>query len=144
MYGFFMATMTVSVLYSRSQDSLLSVSLHRVHVVFSTTGLKGGGKRCPKTRKTTALRKGIQKSRALSSKRDVTTVSINKTNEWSNSLRWDCSVLPEDLTIYSMRCCSCKLISAVTVGAYYCEVYYQFFLDRAEYCKFPIFLNMTI
>ena len=40
----FMALATALVLCTRSQDSLLSVSAHRVHAVFSTAGFKGGSK----------------------------------------------------------------------------------------------------
>ena len=53
MYGF-MAPITAMVLCARPQDS--SVSLRRVHVVFSTAGFKGGGKKCPKTREAVADR----------------------------------------------------------------------------------------
>ena len=52
----FMARITVLVLFTGAQDSLLSVSVRRVHVVFSTVGFKGGGKPCLKTRETAALR----------------------------------------------------------------------------------------
>ena len=58
----FMALIAATVLCARSQDSLLSVSVLRIHVVFSTAGFKGGGKPCPKTRETTALRRGVQKA----------------------------------------------------------------------------------
>ena len=51
----FMAIITAMVLCARSQDSLSSMSLRRLHVVFSNVGFKGGGKRCPKTRETAAL-----------------------------------------------------------------------------------------
>ena len=57
----FMALVTAMVLCARSQDSLMSVSVRRVHVVFSTARFRGGGKPCPKTRVTNALRRGIQK-----------------------------------------------------------------------------------
>ena len=50
----FMVLLTAMVLCTRSQDSLLSVSMDRVHVVFSTAGFKSGGKPCPKTRETAA------------------------------------------------------------------------------------------
>ena len=56
----FMALITTLVLCARSQDLVMSVSVRRVHVVFSTAGFKGGGKTCPKTRETAALRRGIQ------------------------------------------------------------------------------------
>ena len=45
----FMALITAMVLCARSQDSILSTLLSRVHVVFSTTGFKGGGKPCYNT-----------------------------------------------------------------------------------------------
>ena len=45
-----MALIIAMVLCTRSQDSLLFVSLRRVHVVFSTAGFKGGGKSFRKTR----------------------------------------------------------------------------------------------
>ena len=38
----------VLCLRARSQDSLISVSVRRVHVVCSTVGYKGGGMPCPK------------------------------------------------------------------------------------------------
>ena len=47
---------------ARSQDSVLSVSVRKVHVVFSTAEFKDGGKPCPKTRETAALRRAIQKA----------------------------------------------------------------------------------
>ena len=46
----FIELITALILWARSQDSLLSVSGRRVHVVFSTAGFKGGGRPCPKTR----------------------------------------------------------------------------------------------
>ena len=39
----FIALITALVLCARSQDPLMSVSARRVHVAFSTAGLKGGG-----------------------------------------------------------------------------------------------------
>ena len=59
-YMSFMALITALVLCDRSHDLLLSVSVHREHVVFSTAGFKGGGKSCPKTRETPALWRDIQ------------------------------------------------------------------------------------
>ena len=44
----FMVLITAMVLYGRSQDAVLSVSVLRVQVVSSTAGFKGGGKLCPK------------------------------------------------------------------------------------------------
>ena len=58
----FMAFTTARVLCTRSQNSLLPVSVRRVHVVFSTAGFKGGGKPCSKTRETAALQRGILKA----------------------------------------------------------------------------------
>ena len=55
-YGFYVAYNCV--LCARSQDSLLSVLVRRLHVVFSTAGFKGGGKPCHKTSETAVLRKG--------------------------------------------------------------------------------------
>ena len=52
----FLALVTVLVLCAKSQDLVLSVSVHKVHVVFSTAGFEGGGKPCPKTRETAAQR----------------------------------------------------------------------------------------
>ena len=49
------------VLCARFQDSLLSVSVRRVHVLYSTAGFKGRGKPCRKIRETVAMRVGIQK-----------------------------------------------------------------------------------
>ena len=53
----FMALTTALVLCARSQDSLLSMTVRRVHVVFSTAGFKGGGKPHPKARETVTLRR---------------------------------------------------------------------------------------
>ena len=52
----FMAIMTALVMCARSQDSLTSVSMRMVRVVFSTAGFKGGRKQSPKTRATAAQR----------------------------------------------------------------------------------------
>ena len=57
-----MALLTAMILCARSQDSLLSVSVRMVHVVFSAAGFKGGGKPSPKTRDTAMLRRGIYKA----------------------------------------------------------------------------------
>ena len=46
----FMALITTLVLCARSQDLEMSVSMRRGQVVLSTTGFKGGGKPCRKTR----------------------------------------------------------------------------------------------
>ena len=56
----FVALITALVLCATSQDALLSVSVRRVHVVFPTAEFKGGGKPCPTTRETAALRRGIK------------------------------------------------------------------------------------
>ena len=61
-----MTLVTAIIFCAMSQDSLLSVSVSRAHVVFSTAGVKGAGKRCPRKRETAALQRGIQKPRALS------------------------------------------------------------------------------
>ena len=53
------ALITATVLCTRSQDSVLSVSARRVHAVFLTAGFQDGEKPCRKTRETTALRRGI-------------------------------------------------------------------------------------
>ena len=47
-----MALITALVLRVMSQDSSLSVSMRRVHVVLSAIGFKGGGKPRPKTLET--------------------------------------------------------------------------------------------
>ena len=44
----FMALTAAVVLSAMSQDSVLSVSVRRVHVVFPTAEFKGGEKPCPK------------------------------------------------------------------------------------------------
>ena len=49
----FMVLITTLVLCARSQDFVMSVSVRRVHVVFSTAGFNGGGKPCHKTREDT-------------------------------------------------------------------------------------------
>ena len=56
----FMVLITALVLCARSQDSLLSVSVRRVHVAFSTAGYKDGGTPRYITREIAALRRGIQ------------------------------------------------------------------------------------
>ena len=48
----FTAHITAMVLYARSQDSLLSVSVLKAHVVLLTAGFEGRGKPCPKTLET--------------------------------------------------------------------------------------------
>ena len=58
----FTALVTAMVLCARSQDSLMSASVRRVHVLFSTAGLKCGGKPFPKTGETAALWGAIQKA----------------------------------------------------------------------------------
>ena len=45
----FTAVITDMVLYARSQDSLMSVLMCIIDVVFSNVELKGGGKPCHKT-----------------------------------------------------------------------------------------------
>ena len=62
MYVCFKALKTAMVLYARSQDLLLSLSVRRVHVVFLTNGCTHRGKQCPETRETAALRGAIQKA----------------------------------------------------------------------------------
>ena len=51
----FMAVITAMVLCARSKDLVLSVSVHRLHVVYSTARFMGGVKRSSKTRETAAL-----------------------------------------------------------------------------------------
>ena len=58
----FIALTTAMVSYARFQDLLLSVSVRRIHVAFSTAGFKGGGKPRSKTRETAALPRDIQKA----------------------------------------------------------------------------------
>ena len=43
----FLALITAMVLCASSQDSVLSVSVRRVHVAFSTAAFMGGAKPCP-------------------------------------------------------------------------------------------------
>ena len=57
--GVFMALITTLVLCAKSQDLVMPVSVRRVRVALYTVGFKGGGKPCPKTRETAALRRGI-------------------------------------------------------------------------------------
>ena len=52
----FMALVTALVFCARSRDLVMLVRVRRVRVVFATAGFKGGGKPCPKTRETSALR----------------------------------------------------------------------------------------
>ena len=61
-YMGFMELITATVLRARSQDSLLPVSMRRVHAVFSIAGFDSGGKPCFKTRETATLRRGIEKA----------------------------------------------------------------------------------
>ena len=58
----FMALITALFLYARSYDSLLLVSVGRVHVVFSIAKFKSGGKPWLEAREATLLRIGIQKA----------------------------------------------------------------------------------
>ena len=58
----FMALITTLILCAKFQELVMSMSVRRVHVVFSTAGFKGGGKPCRKTRETAALRRGIQET----------------------------------------------------------------------------------
>ena len=46
--GAYMALITALILCARPQDSLLSVSVLRVHVVLSASGFSGGGNPCQK------------------------------------------------------------------------------------------------
>ena len=55
------ALLSTMVSCARSQDSLLSVSVCRVHVVNSSARFKGGSKACIKTHETAALRRDIRK-----------------------------------------------------------------------------------
>ena len=74
----FVALIPALVLCARSQDSLMSVSVRRVYVLFLSVGFKNGGKLCPKTRETTALQRGIQKaSRTLKLAVGVRNVTAN-------------------------------------------------------------------
>ena len=50
-----MALITAMSLCARSRDSLPSVSVRRVHVVFSIAGFEDGGKPYHKTRETATL-----------------------------------------------------------------------------------------
>ena len=50
----FMELLTAMNLCARSQDSLPSMSIRRVYIVFSTAGFKDGGKPCHKLRETAA------------------------------------------------------------------------------------------
>ena len=59
-----MTLITALVLCARFQDSLLSMSVRRVHVVFSAAGFKDGGKPCRKTPETAALRRGLDEYHA--------------------------------------------------------------------------------
>ena len=54
------ATINLCTKYKDSVPSVVSVG--RVHMIFSTAGFKGEEKPCPQTHKTSALRRGIQKS----------------------------------------------------------------------------------
>ena len=56
----FMTLITATVLFARSQDNLLPVSMRWLHVVYSTTGFTGGGEQCHKTREIAAMLRGIQ------------------------------------------------------------------------------------
>ena len=62
----FMALITALVLFARSQDLVMSVSVRRVNVVFSTAGFKGGGKPCRKTRETTRYGEASRRPRTPS------------------------------------------------------------------------------
>ena len=62
----FTALITAMVMCAKSQDSLMSVSVRRVHVIFSTAELKGGGKPYPKTRERPHCEEASRKPRAVS------------------------------------------------------------------------------
>ena len=57
--------MTTLVLCAKSHDFVMSVSVRRVHVVFSTTGFKDGGKPCRKTSEPSRCGEASRKPRAL-------------------------------------------------------------------------------
>ena len=59
-YTDFMALVTAMFLCAKFQDSLFSISVFRVHVVFSTAEFKDRRKPCPKTPETAVMRRGIQ------------------------------------------------------------------------------------
>ena len=61
----FMALITAMVVCAKSQRSLLSVSVRRVHVVFSAAGFNGEGEPCPKTGDTPRCREASRKPCAL-------------------------------------------------------------------------------
>ena len=52
----FVALIVAMVLGARSRDSIQSVIVRRVHIVYSITGLKAGEKPCHKTCEHAALR----------------------------------------------------------------------------------------
>ena len=56
----FMLLMPAVLLSTTLRDSLLSVLVRRIHVVFTIAGFKGGGKPCPKTHETATVRRDIQ------------------------------------------------------------------------------------
>ena len=66
----FVAPITSMVWCARSQESLLSVSARRVHVVFSTSGFIGGGKRVVRRVETPRYGEPSSKPRALSGDRN--------------------------------------------------------------------------
>ena len=65
----FMTLVTAVVLCVRSQDSVLPVSVRRIHVAFSTAGWKGAGKLYHKTRETATLWRYGKERRRENSKR---------------------------------------------------------------------------
>ena len=56
----FKAHITAMLLCGRSQDSVHSVSVRRVHFVFLTAGFKVGRNPCPRIRETATLQRGIR------------------------------------------------------------------------------------
>ena len=65
MYIVFMALVTALVLCAWSQDLLLSLSVCRTYVVFSTAGFEDGGKPCHRTLETVALRRAQRGGRGM-------------------------------------------------------------------------------
>ena len=53
----FMALIAALILCARSQDLVMSVSVRKLHVVYSTAGFKGRGKPRRKAREIAALRR---------------------------------------------------------------------------------------
>ena len=86
----FMTLATALVLCARSLDSVLSMLVRRVLVVFSTAGFKGEGKPCLKTCETTALRGVVQNGaqQTIHTHTHTHSHSLSGIHSWQELYNW--------------------------------------------------------